>query len=416
LDRRTHASHIVSLALSLGMAILTTRSAQAQEAADADRAEDILRQAAAKYRSSQTYRGSFTVADRVRVAGQVKTVSTKVSLTLKRPNKLRAQVEMGENVWTFASDGKTYWTYLDATQKYITQPAPPDLDGLLEGSLLGHMLYSDVMRVTLGLFRSDPYAVLMEDVESVQLSGVEQVAGERADHLTLQTASSTVDLWVSAKDSRIALARVHPWKLVQEAKQQHPELEAVTVEIAYAVAPSAPEEPSFAFEPPADAKQAQDLEDLLTVELVGRPLMDFTLPGLEEGTTWHLGDYRGRVIALDFWASWCPPCREELPKLQAIYNALRDKGFVLLAINTHDSAEKAAAFLKEQKLQLPVAVDTEGRVAEAYHVTAFPTLILIGRDTTIEAVHRGYSPGLEVLVRSQVEKLLAGESLSEAEG
>jgi len=400
------------VALCLGLAGLYARPGRCDEAAQTDQAREVLRRVAERYRSADTYQGDFTVTQRVRLRAETQTANVaKVSVGLKRPNKLRAQAEFGGTAWAFVCDGSTYWTYLEATQKYLEQDAPPDFDGWLGVSPLSRMIDKDVMRVTLGLFRADPYAVLTEGAEQVELVGAEQVGGEQAQHVRLRTAGSTVDVWASATDSRIVQASVNPWKQVQEAKRQRPALEDVTIEVTYApAAPDAPE-PSFVFEPPAGARRAKDVRNLLTVEFVGGPFIDFTLPGLKRGTTWHLAEHKGKVIALDFWASWCGPCRQELPKLQGIYDDCRDKGFLLLAVNTNDSPEEAAAFLEKLKLSVPVAVDTDGRVAEAYNVNGFPTLVLIGRDGTIQAVHIGYGPGVETVVRSEVEKLLAGESL-----
>ena len=88
---------------------------------------------------------------------------------------------------------------------------------------------------------------------------------------------------------------------------------------------------------------------------------------------------KGKVIALDFWATWCGPCRAAMPLMQDIYRDLKGEGFALLGVNQGEEPEKIQGFLKELNLDIPVALDRDGRVAAAYQTdNALPTLVLIG--------------------------------------
>ncbi|MEL7675277.1 MAG: TlpA disulfide reductase family protein [Chloroflexota bacterium] len=106
---------------------------------------------------------------------------------------------------------------------------------------------------------------------------------------------------------------------------------------------------------------------------------DFTLPGMN-GDTVSLADYRGRYVLVNFWATWCPPCRDEMPDLQAYYNAYRDQGFTLLAINEAEDPATVRRFVGGFGFTFPVALDTTGAVMDQYGTESLPTSFLIGPD------------------------------------
>ncbi|MBN2147808.1 MAG: TlpA family protein disulfide reductase [Anaerolineales bacterium] len=125
---------------------------------------------------------------------------------------------------------------------------------------------------------------------------------------------------------------------------------------------------------------------------IGKPLPDFSLTDIN-GKTVSLSDYAGQVVLINAWATWCPPCKAEMPDLNAYYQAHQDDGFVILAINAGDPAEEAAAFAKEKGLAFPVLLDPSSRLLGALGINSFPTSILVGVDGIVKSIHVGmYSP------------------------
>ncbi len=118
------------------------------------------------------------------------------------------------------------------------------------------------------------------------------------------------------------------------------------------------------------------------VSLVGRPAPDFTAITFD-GQPWRLSDQRGRVVVLNYWASWCVPCREEAPILERVWRDYRDRGVVLLGLNIQDTPEAARAFVREFGLTYPNAPDPTGEITIAYGVLGIPETYLIGRDGRI---------------------------------
>ena len=115
--------------------------------------------------------------------------------------------------------------------------------------------------------------------------------------------------------------------------------------------------------------------------LLGQPAGDFTLSDLSR-RSYSLGSLRGRVVMLNFWATWCGPCRKDMPQLQALHQELSSRGLVLLGVNS-ESRERAGDFLRQNRYTFPNLVDEGGRVAGQYQVRAIPTAVIIDRQGRI---------------------------------
>ena len=120
-----------------------------------------------------------------------------------------------------------------------------------------------------------------------------------------------------------------------------------------------------------------------------------------------LSDLRGKVVIVNLWASWCPPCRAEMPALQEAYETYRDRGLEILAVNTtyQDSQVASARFVEEFGLTFPVPLDQTGDVSRSYRLRALPTSFFIDRDGVIQSVVIG-GPMSETTIRTTVESLL----------
>ena len=133
---------------------------------------------------------------------------------------------------------------------------------------------------------------------------------------------------------------------------------------------------------------------------------DFSLNTLD-GEQVSLSGLRGKVVLINFWATWCPPCKTEMPAIQAAYQAYRDQGLVVLAVNTtdQDEADAARQFAQSAGLTFPLLADVNGDAFRRYQVQALPTSFFVDRQGKIAEVVVG-GPMAEALIRSRVEKLL----------
>ena len=136
------------------------------------------------------------------------------------------------------------------------------------------------------------------------------------------------------------------------------------------------------------------------------PAPGFTLAS-NAGQQVSLASLKGKVVMVNFWATWCVPCRQEMPHLQALYERYNSLGFELLAVNVEkDNAEGARKWLEETPVTFPVLFDTKNEVTKRYKVQTMPSTVLVGRDGTMRFIHHGYKPGYENEYQTQVRALL----------
>jgi len=137
---------------------------------------------------------------------------------------------------------------------------------------------------------------------------------------------------------------------------------------------------------------------------------DFTLETLE-GKSVTLSNLRGQAVLINFWATWCPPCRAEMPAFQETYTDYEKQGFVIVAVNAtlQDNSTDIATFIEEFGLSFPVVLDTEGTVNQLYQVRSLPTSFFVDKEGVISEVVIG-GPIAEALIRSRIEELITNST------
>ena len=145
------------------------------------------------------------------------------------------------------------------------------------------------------------------------------------------------------------------------------------------------------------------------------PAPDFTLPDLAAKKV-KLSDFHGKVVLLDFWATWCGPCRAALPHIQALHNELAEKGLQILAIAIGEDAETVLEFVERNKMSLKVLLDTQDISSTLYKVSAIPKTFLIDRQGKVVQIYTGFGPGREAELREQIESLLAATPATQDAG
>jgi len=132
---------------------------------------------------------------------------------------------------------------------------------------------------------------------------------------------------------------------------------------------------------------------------------DFTLHAMG-GSNLRLKEQRGRVVMVNFWATWCGPCRQEMPQLNRLYEKYKSSGFVLLGVNVDDDTAKAAEVAAKLGVTFPVLLDTEKTVSKLYDLSTMPSTVIIDREGKVRYVHRGYLAGYEDNYEKQIRELL----------
>lgn len=165
------------------------------------------------------------------------------------------------------------------------------------------------------------------------------------------------------------------------------------------------DESVFAFAPPEGVQEVSAQSPRARIE-VGNPAPDFTLELLGGGSA-SLKDHLGKdVVILDFWASWCGPCRRAMPMVVQVAEQFEGKNVQLYAVNLRETPEIAEAFLKGQNLSVPVLLDKSGIIAGLYDVSGIPKLVIVGKDGLIKSVHRGMGPNMVDQLSREIQELL----------
>ena len=135
------------------------------------------------------------------------------------------------------------------------------------------------------------------------------------------------------------------------------------------------------------------------------PAPAFTLQATD-GRQVSLAQFKGDVVMINFWASWCGPCRQEMPLLDSIYRKYKDMGFELIGVNVEPDSKAANAWLKATPVTYPVLYDPQSKVSQLYQVQAMPTTVIIDRSGTVRFLHRGYLPGDENAYLNSIRSLI----------
>ena len=183
---------------------------------------------------------------------------------------------------------------------------------------------------------------------------------------------------------------------------------AFCASVALLISSCRQEPPSGEQEPPSGGQGIGESNPLL-----GKPAPAFVTVD-PDGNSIDLNKHLGKdVILLDFWATWCGPCIRAMPEVAGVAKKFKDRGLVFYAVNVGEDPDTVKAFLKQYKFDIPVAMDFDGKIQNAFLGHGLPHTIVVGKDGRVQVDHLGYWPGLASELSEQVDALLNGESLAD---
>ena len=348
------------------------------------------------------------------------------AVRVERPNRLAVFLSGNQpGSGSVISDGQSlviHQKQKDA-DRYESSPAPATLSEVVDNPHLRTMLAvggADV--VTKALLAEDPAAALLEGVQELSVADAEEIDGRACTHLVARSELGNWDLWVATGDEPV------PVKFVPTIGQlffggRNVDLSSTVIFDQWRFDPDF-EAADFAFVPEEGWEKVDSLsgfaDQARRERLAARPSLHPTVgfPGTPlslvgvDGSRFDASMQKDKIVVLDFWASWCGPCRVSLPVVVQICKEYADRGVVFRAVNLKEDAETIRGFLQEEPIDAPVVMDSDGAAAAAYRVDAIPHTVIIGRDGIVQAVHVGANEGMEAKLRKQLDALLEGKSLA----
>ena len=143
----------------------------------------------------------------------------------------------------------------------------------------------------------------------------------------------------------------------------------------------------------------------VTAGVMDSPAPDFTLKS-DSGKNLKLSEHRGEVVLINFWASWCGPCRQEMPLLSELHDKYKSLGFTVLGVNVEQDSSDARKLLRDMPVSFPVLFDSDSTVSKQYDVVAMPSTVLVDRNGKMRYLHKGYKPGEEEIYLEMVRSLI----------
>jgi peroxiredoxin len=385
-------------------------------AADAPKADDAIRKMCDFYKQQKSFSLKGETKFEIHGAGINNTVKSTFTEILERPNKIAFKGEDRTGL-TVICDGDTLSVSVAALKKYMQTDAPDSLSELAENSLMS-LGAPGTTNFAIDFATNDPAKLILQGITASKDLGVAQLNGQPARHLSFTRGKVECEAWIADGAQPLLLqATFDLSKIVRlGTKEVKLSLTQKFTEWKFGFTPSPKD---FTFTPPKNAKEVHNLLRRGDEEDEPSPLLGKAAPKVDlerlDGKRVNLADNAGKdVVMLDMWATWCGPCRAELPHLIHVAKDYKGKGVVFYAIDLREKKDKINDFLKKEKLDMTIGLDSDGKLAEACGVEGIPMLLLIDKKGVVQVVHIGYEEGVEKVLHKELDSLLAGKDLASA--
>ncbi len=389
-----------------------------------DKSAEVLRAASDFYAKLQSLTVTLKLSQTVTQGEEKETISNEVLVAAQHPNLISTKVVRGRGA-NLTCDGRKLQIIFQGKKHHVEQPAPADFEAMFANqdnvTASGLILLSDFLC-------SDPYNQIIRKASEIRYEALETVEGKKAHRMTFVQGGVDFRVWVQAEGEPLLLQASPDIDAINRRRggmppgMDMPKIEAVFHFLDWSINPALGSE-RFALAQADSSDAAGSVREAMmkeegegrnskaTAKLLGKPAPDFELPQLNGGKV-KLSELKGKkVVVLDFWATWCPPCRRGLPILEKVAEEFSGKDLAVFAVNESEKEEKVRMFMSQQKLNLAVLLDSDSSVGDLYGAEAIPRTVLIARDGTVQRIHEGLSPTLEVDLRKDLDTLLAGKSL-----
>jgi len=324
------------------------------------------------------------------VGGQPMKMSTEISYAMLQPGKSRMETKAQGLSMIVVSDGETTSMYSSVGNQYIRKSVVLGPTGIMDAMGMADFLPN------------------MADIHlTSKTTGEETIVidGQKHDCWVVRTDIGEMQLPAAARGGKISEGRITTWmdkKLGIDLQSDvsmkvsmpggiSTDMHVKTVKTELRIDGPIPDS-TFAFTPPDGAKEVDKLSLFGSIavapDLAGKPAPDFTLQ-TPDGKPYSLAALKGKPVLLDFWATWCGPCRKATPAVEQVYRQYKDQGLIVLGVDGGEQSAVVTDFLKKTPMAYPAVLSGESTVLKDYQVKAFPSFVLIDRDGKIAAYEVG---------------------------
>jgi peroxiredoxin/outer membrane lipoprotein-sorting protein len=346
-------------------------------------AQALLDRVSQSYRSMTSYRFEGVIHVDMNVLGSNQSMDMPVLMAAVKPGRTRTEMRNPAFSMISVSNGETSWVYVPQLAQYTKRVSAPIPSGDSAGTV-------DAMAAGTPLARYVAMSRGLKDCRLVREEPVELDGAPVDCHVVeadyelppgLDARASPTTFWIDNARSAVLKESVEVEfknQTGQDARMRQ------TTSYALVLVNETLPDTLFSFRPPDDAKEVEEISVPGRSEsgMTGKTAPDFTLKNLK-GRPTSLAAFKGRVVLLDFWASWCVPCRRELPTITRLDRELRSRGLAVIGVNVGETAAVAGAFVKQNKLAFTVLLDEKQEVAQKYGAAGLPTVVIIDRSGTI---------------------------------
>ncbi|MCK5861574.1 MAG: redoxin domain-containing protein [Candidatus Hydrogenedentes bacterium] len=376
-----------------------------------DNSKAMLNKLTAYVAQQNTFSFDASVYTKRLYSGKETETCTRYHFVFQRPNLLSMVMELEDERLTVTANGTDIMFCLDSLKRCKTRKQPEDL-----GALVGWLTQQPVFRRLFSHSLSEGWT---DNVIESQCS--EEIVDDiPCDRLELDFERTTLVVWFRKGENPIPLRQIADTSETFNAPKG---TFSTRIEWENWNTEEEPAPNTFALHIPDDFKEVDRFDRTResnkggnkgnAQSLVGEHSPPFVLE-LLDGTVTSLADHLGkRAIVLEFWATWCRPCKSALLSMAKKAKCFSKDDVVFYAVNLMEPREKVAPFAKKMKLDLPVALDTTGKLADQLRLEAVPSAVFIGKDGSIQAIHVGYSRGLTKKIEGDLRDLAKGKNLAQ---
>jgi len=359
----------------------------------------FLKETFAVYKNCKSYQHEAELVMTIRRNGKEQKQSKTTKLIIEKPNKIFFQ-------WlsfVLTSDGKNIQTYFIPLRQFMLKPTPTKLTQKYISDMI---MVNSLTPILNAIYSDKPYETFTKKVKHLIYAGEVKLDGKPCWKLKYTRNSSQEEMLIDSSNHIIKQIIVRPasieradWRLTITYKN---------IQFNKPV-----DESEFTVTPPPGARKVDrfSFTRWYGYPMEGKSLPDATLPDMQSGKDIPLGSLLSKKVTfITFWASWCPPCRMELPELQKLYNKYKGKGFQVIGINLDrdSSVKRAIEFAKKLKLTFPILRDSKEKLTAPMGISSIPTMLIVdGKGKIIEA-HQGFSRQGENEFSEIIEKMIAG--------